>query len=102
MKKFIFLLAVLCAVVSSCDSSGQKETAAGLSVSLKTPSVSSDAGTQFLDVKCAGDWTLSLVADGAGEADWASLSVYSGKGDKSNVRFTWKTNSKDGDRRLKI
>ena len=102
MKKFIFLLAVLCAVVSSCDSSGHKDTTADLAVSLKSYSASSDSGTQFLDVKCAGNWTLSLVSDGAGEVEWASLSVYSGRGDKSNVRFTWKTNSTDADRSLKI
>ena len=101
MKRFIFLLAALCAVVSSCDSS-QKEAAADLVVSLKNSSVSSESGTQFLEVKCAGDWTLSLVPDGAGDVEWASLSVYSGRGDKSNVRFTWKTNSTETDRSLKI
>ena len=101
MKRFIFLLAALCAVVSSCDSS-QKEAAADLVVSLKNSSVSSESGTQFLEVKCAGDWTLSLVPEGAGDVEWASLSVYSGRGDKSNVRFTWKTNSTETDRSLKI
>ena len=104
MKKFtiIFLLAALCAAVVSCDPSGTKESAGDILVSLKNAKVSSDPGTQFVDVKCSGDWTLTLVADGTEEVDWASLSVASGTGDKSNVRFTWKTNSTDADRSLKI
>ena len=104
MKKFtiIFLLAALCAAVVSCDQLGTKVPAGDISVSLKNPKASSDPGTQFLDVKCSGDWTLALVADGTEEVDWASLSVESGTGDKSNVRFTWKTNSTDADRSLKI
>ena len=104
MKKFtiIFLLAALCAAVVSCDLLGTKVPAGDISVSLKNPKAPSDPGTQFLDVKCSGDWTLALVADGAEEVDWASLSVESGTGDKSNVRFTWKTNSTDADRSLKI
>ena len=104
MKKItvILLLAVLCAAMVSCDPSGLKKPAGDFSVSLQKPKVSSDAGTQFLDVKCSGDWTLALVADGTEEVDWASLSVYSGTGDKANVRFTYKTNSTEVDRSLKI
>lgn len=104
MKKFtvILLLALLCAAMVSCDLSGLKKPAGDISVSLQKPKVSSDPGTQFLDVKCSGDWTLALVADGTEEVDWASLSVYSGTGDKANVRFTYKTNSTEAERSLKI
>ena len=104
MKKItvILLLAVLCAAMVSCDPSGLKKPAGDFSVSLQKPKVSSDPGTQFLDVKCSGDWTLALVSDDAEEVDWASLSVYSGTGDKANVRFTYKTNSTEVDRSLKI
>ena len=104
MKKItvILLLALLCAAMVSCDPSGMKKPAGDFSVSLQKPKVSSDPGTQFLDVKCSGDWTLALVADGTEEVDWASLSVYSGTGDKANVRFTYKTNSTEVDRSLKI
>ena len=103
MKKFtlIFLLAAFCAAVVSCDPSGTKEQAGDISVSIKNTKVSSDPGTQFVDVKCSGDWTLTLVEDDA-QPEWASLSVYSGTGDKSNVRFTWKTNSTEVDRTLTI
>ena len=103
MKKFslIYVLAAVFALLlTSCEPS---DTGSGeFSVSLKNPKVSSDAGTQFLDVKCGGDWTLALVADGTDAVDWASLSVESGTGDKTNVRFTYKTNSTDSDRSLKI
>ena len=103
MKKFtlIFLLAAFCAAVVSCDPSGTKEHAGDISVSIKNTKVSSDPGTQFVDVKCSGDWTLTLVEDDA-QPEWASLSVDSGTGDKSNVRFSWKTNSTEVDRTLTI
>ena len=104
MKKItvILLLALLCAAMVSCDPSVMKKPVGDFSVSLQKPKVSSDPGTQFLDVKCSGDWTLALVSDDAEEVDWASLSVYSGTGDKANVRFTYKTNSTEVDRSLKI
>ena len=95
------LVAVCALLLTSCepsDVSGSGE----FSVSLRNPKVASDAGTQFLDVKCGGDWTLALVADGTEEVDWASLSVYSGTGDKANVRFTYKTNSTEVERSLTI
>ena len=103
MKKFklIFLLAAFCAAVVSCDPSGTKEQTGDISVSIKNTKVSSDPGTQFVDVKCSGDWTLTLVEDDA-QPEWASLSVDSGTGDKSNVRFSWKTNSTEVDRTLTI
>lgn len=72
-----------------------------ISVSIKKPKVSSDAGSQFVDIKCGGDWTIFLVQD-AGEVDWASLSVESGTGNKNNVRLDYKTNSTEQDRALKI
>ena len=104
MKKFslIYMLAAAFALLlTSCDPSdtGASEE---FSVSLKNAKVSSDAGTQFLEVKCPGDWTLALVADGKETVEWASLSVESGTGNKSNVRFSYKTNSTDADRSLKI
>ena len=103
MKKFtiIFLLVALCATVVSCDLIDTSDSTKNISVSLQKPKVSSDPGTQFLNVKCSGDWTLTLVEEDA-KPEWASLSVYSGTGNKSNVRFTWKTNSTEVDRTLTI
>ena len=88
--------------MTSCETLFREQTQEEeISVSLKNPKVSSDPGTQFLDVKCSGDWTLTLVEDDA-QPEWASLSVDSGTGDKSNVRFSWKTNSTEVDRTLTI
>ena len=88
--------------MTSCETLfGEQTQEEEISVSLKNPKVSSDPGTQFLDVKCSGDWTLTLVEDDA-QPEWASLSVDSGTGDKSNVRFSWKTNSTEVDRTLTI
>ena len=104
MKKFtlISVLAALCAVfMISCDPSDAKVPAESLSVSVKNPKVSSDRGTQFVDVKCSGSWTLALVEDDT-QPEWATLSAYSGTGNKSNVRLEWKTNSTEEDRTLTI
>ena len=103
MKKFTltFILAALCALMAiSCDPSGVSAPAETLSVSLKNPKVSSESGSQFVDVKCSGDWKLNIVSDA--ESDWASLSVTTGTGNKSNVRLSWKTNSTEAERTIKI
>ena len=70
-------------------------------VSIKNPSVASGKGQQFVNVKCSGDWTLELVAQ-TGEVDWASLSVTSGTGNKSNVILSYDVNAGEQDRSLKI
>ena len=106
MKKFTLISALAAilgaALLTSCETLFREQTQEEeISVSLKNPKVSSDPGTQFLDVKCSGDWTLTLVEDDA-QPEWASLSVDSGTGDKSNVRFSWKTNSTEVDRTLTI
>lgn len=70
-------------------------------VSLKSISVGSGEGEQFVSVKCSGKWTLALVSD-EGEVDWAELSVYSGVGNKNNVKLTYQVNAGDTDRTLKV
>ena len=82
-----------------CDFNQKASTE--FSVSVKSPGVSSDAGQQFVNVKCIGDWTLALVAE-TGEVDWARLSVTSGTGDKNNVILTYDENVGEHDRSLKI
>lgn len=81
--------------------SGQGVDSGSLEVSLQKPVVGSESGTQFVNVKCSGNWTLNLVAD-SGNADWANLNVYSGSGNKSNVILKYKTNSTEEDRGLTI
>lgn len=80
---------------------GQGVDSGALEVSLQKPVVGSESGTQFVNVKCSGNWTLNLVAD-SGNADWANLNVYSGSGNKSNVILKYKTNSTEEDRGLTI
>ena len=69
-------------MLTSCDEllSGSEEEV--FEVSIKNPSVGSGKGQQFVNVKCGGDWTLALIADGA-DVDWARLNAVSGKGNKS-------------------
>ena len=72
-----------------------------LDVSVKTPSVSSGKGQMFVNVKCDGSWTLSLTSE-AGEVDWASLSMTSGTGNKSNVILSYQVNASENARKLTI
>ena len=88
--KFAAVAMAFCAfVLTSCD--GEKTEVNVLEVSLKTPSVGSGKGQQFVNVKCSGDWTLTLVAE-TGEVDWARLSATSGTGNKSNVILSYDVN----------
>ena len=87
-------------MLTSCDKpSVQNEEV--LALSIKTNTVASGKGQQFVNVKCSGDWTLALVAE-TGEADWARLSATSGTGNKSNVILSYDVNAGEQDRSLKI
>lgn len=90
-------LCSLCLI--SCEKSDKQEDT--LQVSLKKVTVDSGKGQQFVNVKCAGDWTLALVSD-EGDVDWASLSVTEGTGNKSNVILSYQVNDTEKDRQLKI
>ena len=61
----------------------------------------SGRGEQFVSVRCAGEWTLALVADN-GEVDWARLDVTEGAGNKSNVKLSYDVNDTGSERTLKI
>ena len=106
MKKIISILVLATAIctmlMTACEPhSGQENVTGSLEISLQKPTVGSESGTQFVNVKCNGDWTIAFVSD-AGDTDWASLNVYSGSGNKSNVILKYKTNSTEVDRQLKI
>ena len=76
----------------SCDDLGSTGVGVDeLGVSIKNPEVASGKGQQFVNVKCSGDWTLSLVS-GNETPDWARLSVTSGTGNKSNVVLSYDVN----------
>jgi DNA/RNA endonuclease G (NUC1) len=95
--------AVVIAFCSICLAScwKQEKDVDVLEVSIKNPSVASGRGQQFVNVKCSGNWTLALISE-QGEVDWASLSVVSGVGDKSNVVLSYEVNAGEQDRSLKI
>lgn len=99
IKVAAVLLTVCGLVLTSCDDSiGEVEV---LEVSIKNPSVDSSRGQQFVNVKCSGSWTLSLVLE-QDEADWARLNVSSGTGNKSNVVLSYDVNASESNRVLKI
>lgn len=106
MRKFNEILRVAAVVtafcslfVTACQKPSVEEEV--LDVSVKTPSVASGKGQMFVNVKCSGNWTLSLVSD-EGEVDWAELSVTSGAGDKSNVILAYQVNATENVRKLTI
>lgn len=91
------VMAICTLLFISCEEV-QEET---IEVSIRNSVVGPEAGQQFVNVKCSGNWTLALVADKA-EVDWASLSVTEGTGNKSNVILKYQINSTDKNRELKI
>ena len=97
-RVFAVLSTVFFSLAFSCEKKAEEVVT---SVSLKKEIVESPAGQQFVNVKCTGEWTLELLAD-EGEVDWASLSVCSGKGDKSNVILTYAKNESEHSRELRI
>lgn len=95
--KVAAVLSAACGLMlTSCDE--VKTEVKVLEVSVKNPSVGPARGQQFVNVKCSGDWTLAFAED----VDWASLSVTSGTGNKSNVVLSYDVNAGEEDRSLKI
>ena len=69
-------------------------------IQLRTSDVGSEAGSAFVAVQADGAWQLALRF---GDAEpWASLSVDSGNGNKSNVILTYEKNVSDQARTLEI
>ena len=97
MKNLLYIFCLF--ALNFCSAS--VDEAEGLEVSIRSSMVTSDAGQQFVNVKCRGQWHLALVDDKT-DVDWASLSVNSGVGNKSNVILSYQANLTDSPRRLKI
>ena len=87
-------------MLTSCDEPSVPNEEV-LALSIKTNTVASGKGQQFVNVKCSGDWTLVLTSE-QGEVDWARLSATSGTGNKSNVILSYDVNAGEQDRSLKI
>ena len=107
MRKFISnigfaaVVMTICALTSvSCNAPSSQSS--DFEVSVKSTSVAPVKGQQFVSVKCAGDWTLTLVSGDDKDVDWANLSVKSGVGNKSNVILTYDGNDEQTSRTLKI
>ncbi len=86
-------------MLTSCDE--VKTEVEVFEISVKNPKVDSGKGQQFVNVKCSGEWTLTLVSED-GTPDWATLSVDSGVGDKSNVVLSYGVNDGENTRTLTI
>ena len=97
MKNVLYIFCLF--ALNFCSAS--VDEAENLEVSIRNSMVTSDAGQQFVNVKCSGQWHLALVDDKT-DVDWASLSVNSGVGNKSNVILSYQANLTDSPRRLKI
>lgn len=98
MQKVTAAVAACCLLLlSSCE----KPVGETMSVELRKTVVNSPAGQVFVSVKCSGAWTLSLAADN-GAADWASLNVTSGEGDRNNIILTYQANTGNSSRQLRV
>lgn len=98
MQKVTAAVAACCLLLlSSCE----KPVGETMSVELRKTVVNSPAGQVFVSVKCSGTWTLSLAADN-GAADWASLNVTSGEGDRNNIILTYQANTGNSSRQLRV
>lgn len=80
------LLLALSPMAVSCSSPAADEPLTPLSVTIKTTTVSGEAGSQFLSVTASGSWTLSSTAD------WVSFSPATGTGSSDRVVLSYGEN----------
>lgn len=98
--KVAVAVTVICTLIfTSCADPAQDRL---LEVSVKTPTVSSEAGQVFVSVISDGSWTLSLTDEEGGETSWASLNVTSGSGNKNSIILTYEANDDKEQRSLNI
>lgn len=93
----VILVAVLPGLYSCTDSLAEEEIAVGL----RHGEVGPEAGSQFVTVQAAGDWSLSIsyLEGGSG---WASIGPQTGSGDRSSVVLEYGENTSSGSRSLAI
>lgn len=100
ISRFAVVVMTICSMVfTSC---GKRSLDSSLQVSLKDLTVGSAAGSQFVSVRCASDWTLWLVSDEGEEVGWARISANSGTGNKNNVILSYDENRSEGSRELML
>lgn len=99
INRYIFKVAVaVTAICSLLLTSCEKPVDSYVMVSVKSETVQSDAGSQFVSIRSNGSWTLSL--QGEGVAEWASLSKTEGSGDTNSIILTFKENEGETSRKL--
>ena len=99
-KSAVAVMVVCMLGFAACDA--VSEQSGVLEVSLKNSSVDHTKGQQFVNVKCAGDWTLALIGEDDGEVAWARLNAASGSGSKSNVVLSYEANTGEQSRELRL
>ena len=82
----IVSLVVLSLGFLMCSKSGEGDSSAAPSVSIKTPLVDADGGQQFITVETDGSWTMSSPAD------WVQFSPERGVGTNTAVRLSYEAN----------
>lgn len=85
-------------LVTSCE---KPEAEGAFEVFIPKSVVDSRKGSQFVNVKCSGAWTLALVSD-EGEVDWARLKATSGTGNRNNIILEYEINDTEHSRELRI
>lgn len=92
------ILAALLPGLYSCTGSLAEEEAA---VVLRHVEVGPEAGSQFVTVQAAGDWSLS-ISYLEGDPGWASVTPQTGSGYRSSVVLEYGENTSSGPRSLAI
>lgn len=93
----VILVAVLPGLYSCTDSLAEEEIAVGL----RHVEVGPEAGSQFVTVQAAGDWSLS-ISYLEGDPGWASVTPQTGSGYRSSVVLEYGENTSSGPRSLAI
>lgn len=93
----VILVAVLPGLYSCTGSLAEEE----ITVGLRHGEVGPEAGSQFVTVQAAGDWSLGIsYLDG--ESGWASVSPQTGSGDRSSIILEYGENTSSEPRSLAI
>lgn len=97
----VLTLAAILFCLVSCAQEQTPHADTGIGISIRTVESDAASGNAFLDIRCAGQWQLSLEYEGDTE-DWASLSTVSGKGNKKNAYLSWSENFTSSIRAVRI
>ncbi len=105
MNKALGLPCILALAISlfsflSCEQIGSAGENKVVSISADKDLVPKKAGSQWLKITCAVDWTLRLEFE-EGVNAWARIKTLSGSGDKS-LSLSWDANETEGYRTLRV